>query len=67
MTEASTYQKVIYWSEEDACYVAYAPALRGCMSHGDTPEEAARNIEEAAEGWLATARDAGLPVPPPES
>jgi predicted RNase H-like HicB family nuclease len=48
-------------------FVAYAPDLRGCMSDGETPEEAARNIEDAIVEWLEEAKDAGLVIPEPFS
>ena len=53
----------LFWSDEDRCWIADAPDLRYCSSHGDTPTEALANIEEAIEGWLEVARDAGQPVP----
>lgn len=46
-------------------YVARHPALRGCMSHGDTPEEAIASLSEALELWLEAAREGGIQVPPP--
>jgi antitoxin HicB len=62
--DARQYPAVIAWSNEDDCFVASVPLLPGCMSHGDTAEAAAHNILEAAEGWLATARKRGIPIPP---
>jgi predicted RNase H-like HicB family nuclease len=56
----------IYWSEEDECWIADVPDLRPCSSHGDTPEQAAANIEDAIEGWLCVARDRGFPIPEPK-
>lgn len=35
-------------------YTAYIPALPGCISEGDTFEEAQANIKEAAELYLDT-------------
>lgn len=61
------YQTIIHWSQEDECYVARVPALRGCLAHGATQEEAAREITVAAELWLETAREAGKPIPAPEA
>ena len=37
--------------DEDG-YFAYVPSLKGCMSCGDTYEEALFNIKEAAELYL---------------
>ena len=39
--------------------------LDGCMSDGETLEEAYANIYEAMEGWIETALEAGLTVPLP--
>ncbi len=33
-------------------YFAYVPALKGCVSQGDTYEEVAANIKEAMELYL---------------
>jgi predicted RNase H-like HicB family nuclease len=55
----------VFWSEEDACYVADIPDLRYCSAFGDTPEAAVAEVEQAKEGWLATAREHGKPIPEP--
>ncbi len=34
-------------------FFAYIPSLKGCVSQGDTLEEALRNIKEALELFLA--------------
>jgi predicted RNase H-like HicB family nuclease len=60
------YLAKIYWSEEDGCYVAEVPALKGCVSHGATYEKAARNIREAMEVWLASARRHTDSIPEPD-
>jgi predicted RNase H-like HicB family nuclease len=53
----------IYWSEEDAAYIATVPALRGCISHGDSYQEAMQNIQEAADLWLEMAVKYQDPIP----
>jgi len=60
------YLTKIYWSDEDDAYVATVPALRGCVSHGSTLEEAAANIHEAADLWLASAANHGDAIPDPD-
>ena len=52
-------------SEEDGGgFLATVPDLPGCMSDGDTREEAARNVEDAIASWLEEAgRLAGDPEP----
>jgi len=37
---------------EDGWIVAHVPALRGCVSQGETRQAALANIKEAIEGWL---------------
>jgi len=41
------------YQDEDGVYCAEVPSLPGCVSDGDTFDEAVANIREAAEGWLA--------------
>jgi predicted RNase H-like HicB family nuclease len=38
-------------------YVATVPDLPGCMSDGETPEEALRNVQEAIASWIESARE----------
>jgi predicted RNase H-like HicB family nuclease len=47
-------------------YVATVPELPGCMSDGETPEEALTNAYDAATNWLETARLIGKPIPAPK-
>jgi len=49
--------KVIFEKSEDGGYTVYAPSLPGCISEGDTMEEAAKNIREAIELYLMTVED----------
>jgi len=56
----------IYWSDEDEAYVAEVPALEGCVSHGDSYEEAAKNIQESVDLWLEVARKYNDPIPEPD-
>ena len=44
--------KVVLEPSEDGGYTAYVPSLPGCISEGDTVEEALKNIEEAVELYL---------------
>jgi predicted RNase H-like HicB family nuclease len=44
--------KVLYEPCDDGGYTATVPALPGCISEGDTLDEARRNIREAIELYL---------------
>jgi len=46
-------------------YVAMVPDLPGCLSDGETMQEAVANVQDAITAWIDTAREAGRPVPPP--
>ena len=43
---------VVLEPSEDGGYTVYAPSLPGCISEGDTREEALANIKEAIELYL---------------
>lgn len=59
----SKYKVVIYWSDEDAVYIAEVPELPGCMNHGETRAEALANAEEAIDLWVKVARKRGREIP----
>ena len=44
-------------------YVAYVPSLRGCVSQGETREQALANVKEAIEAYIEALLEDGLPVP----
>jgi predicted RNase H-like HicB family nuclease len=60
------YEIIIYWSEEDACFLAEIPELPGCMADGKTPQETLTRLEQIAREWIETAREMGRPVPEPK-
>ena len=55
--------KVVLQREPDGGYVASVPALPGCVSQGDTREEALGNIREAVEAYLEDCRESGEAAP----
>jgi len=57
--------RVIIEQDEDGKFVASCPSLPGCWSQGDCREEARRNIIDAIEGYLASLKLHGDPIPPP--
>lgn len=63
--EMLKYEVIIYWSEEDAAFIAEMPELPGCAADGATPREALETIGVIAREWIETARELGRPVPAP--
>ncbi|MEX1231982.1 MAG: type II toxin-antitoxin system HicB family antitoxin [Planctomycetaceae bacterium] len=47
--------KVLIHAAEEDGFWAEIPAFPGCISEGETLDEAMANIREAAEGWLEVA------------
>ncbi len=55
----------LFYSEEDGGYIADIPDLDACSAFGNTPAEALAEVLNAKDAWLAAAREAGKPIPPP--
>ena len=49
--------------ESEGGYTITVPSLPGCISYGETFEKAMEMIKEAMEGWLAVAKEEGVPIP----
>ena len=60
------YEVIVYWSDDDQAYVAEVPELPGCAAHGDTPDAALRNSQDAIALWIETAKRVGDAVPEPK-
>jgi predicted RNase H-like HicB family nuclease len=58
---------VVILEEGPTSIGAYVPDLPGCVSVGETREEAIRLIREAIELHIESLRDNGEPVPVPHS
>ena len=54
---------VTFETDEDGFVVASCPALPGCHSQGKTKDEALENIKDAIQGFVASMRKHGEPVP----
>ncbi|MBX3402014.1 MAG: type II toxin-antitoxin system HicB family antitoxin [Phycisphaeraceae bacterium] len=57
--------RVVIEQDEDGKFIATAPSLPGCMSQGDSREEAMRNIADAIQGYLESLDKSGDPIPMP--
>ncbi len=56
---------VVVHPAEEGGFWAEVPALRGCVSEGDTLDEVVANIREAARGWLEAAAEQNPPEEDP--
>jgi predicted RNase H-like HicB family nuclease len=61
----SRYEIVIYWSDEDDCFLVEVPELPGCMADGASYQEAVSNVEIVIDEWLSTATELERRIPEP--
>ena len=57
------YPLSVFWDEGSNAYICIAPDLLGCSAVGDTPKEAAKEMEIAIRLWLDAARSMGRDLP----
>ena len=56
-------QVVLYPDLEDGGWVVEVPSLPGCISQGETKEEALVNVRDAIDTWIEGAAEVGMVVP----
>ena len=63
--ESKNYRiEILKLSDEDGGgFLATVPSLPGCMSDGETQEEALINVRDAIKCWLETAEELGREIP----
>ena len=59
------YEIILYWSSEDAAFIAEVPELPGCMAHGESQDEALRHVQDAMAAWIEVAQEIGRSIPEP--
>lgn len=52
-------------AEDGGGFLATVPDLPGCMSDGETPQEAVANVQDAIDAWIEAADDLGRAIPAP--
>jgi antitoxin HicB len=52
--------------DEDGYWFARIPLLEGCMTNGNSREEALVMLDDAKQLWLETALELGKSIPEPE-
>ena len=59
------YEIILYWSAEDAAFIAEVPELPGCMAHGESQDDALRQVQDAMAAWIEVAQEIGRSIPEP--
>ncbi|MDQ6609715.1 MAG: type II toxin-antitoxin system HicB family antitoxin [Bacteroidota bacterium] len=60
------YEIIIYWSTSDDVFIAEMPELKGCMAHGNTQDEALKEVNIVATEWMKIAEEKGWEIPQPK-
>lgn len=63
---ADQYEKIVYWSDEDECYIGICPEFFGGGVHGDDPEAVFKELLEVVDEWVAIHEKDGDPLPEPK-
>lgn len=63
--EVPKYPIEIFYSEEDECYIANVPDIKYCSAHGETPEEALKEIQIALVTCIESLLDNDQELPRP--
>lgn len=56
-------RQVLIYPGEDGYWVAECPSLPGCISQGETREEAIKNIRDAIELYIEVFDEDGITIP----
>lgn len=56
-------RQVLIYLGEDGYWVAEVPSLPGCISQGQTRDEAIKNIKEAIDLYIDVLTEDGKPIP----
>ena len=64
-TIKSSQYEAVFMPQPEGGYTVEVPDLPGCVSEGDTFEEARKNIREAIDLYIETLEDRKKPIPQP--
>ena len=72
MKKLDEYMRLPYRMElipdpDEGGYVVSYPDLPGCLSSGETYEEALKNAEDAKREWMIAAMEENIAIPEPDS
>jgi len=60
------YTRVLIPDAESGTFAAMIPEFPGCISQGDSPDEAYTRLHDAALAWIEAAQDLDQPIPDPQ-
>ncbi|MDQ3749395.1 MAG: hypothetical protein M3367_10355 [Acidobacteriota bacterium] len=63
---ADVYEKIVYWSDEDNCFIGMCPELFYGGVHGDNAVEVFKELCEVVDEWVEIFREDGKHLPKPK-
>ncbi len=61
--ESDLYKKIVYWSDEDNCFIGMCPELIYGGVHGDAALKVFKELNEAIEEVIEIYKEDGKPLP----
>ena len=63
---ADVYEKIVYWSDEDNCFIGMCPELMYGGVHGDDALEVFKELNQAVEEIIELYKEDGELLPAPK-
>ena len=63
---ADKYQKIVFWSDDDNCFIGICPELFSGGVHGADPTVVFKELLEVVDEWVAIFEKEGRPLPEPK-
>jgi predicted RNase H-like HicB family nuclease len=64
--EADLYKKIVYWSDEDNCFIGMCPELMYGGVHGDDALAVFLELNQAVDEVIEIIKESGKPLPAPK-
>lgn len=64
--EADLYQKTVFWSDEDNCFIGLCPELMFGGVHGEDSVKVFKELSEVVEEVIEIYKQDGTPLPEPK-
>jgi predicted RNase H-like HicB family nuclease len=65
--ESDLYKKVVFWSDEDDCFIGTCPELMFGGVHGDDPVEVFKELNDAVDEAIEIFKKEGKVLPEPRN
>ena len=63
---ADQYEKIVYWSDEDQCFIGVCPEIMNGGVHGDDPNKVFKELLEVVDEWVEIMKQDGKQLPEPK-